>query len=213
MAVAFPIKRIQGEELEVWADIFRDGHDTIAAAIRIQQFGETGWTLVPMQFFDNDRWVGRVVWIGSAWRGSRSNPGPIISRRGRTDVTKKRQGGPDAGPSICAKARSRSAPPWIVRRRRFAPCWRRAGRAGRGRRRRGAGRSAAVAPLANVMALVPDKSDRVLYEPMLGVMVDREAARFSAWYEMFPRSQARCRDKAPASPIARSGCRRSGISV
>jgi len=29
----YPVKRVAGEPIEVWADIFRDGHDVIAAAL------------------------------------------------------------------------------------------------------------------------------------------------------------------------------------
>ena len=36
----YPVKRIQGEPIEVWADIFRDGHDVIAAALVWRRDGE-----------------------------------------------------------------------------------------------------------------------------------------------------------------------------
>jgi len=29
----FPVKRIVGERVDVWADIYRDGHDVVAAAL------------------------------------------------------------------------------------------------------------------------------------------------------------------------------------
>ena len=29
----FPVKRIVGERVEVWADIYRDGHDVVSAAL------------------------------------------------------------------------------------------------------------------------------------------------------------------------------------
>jgi len=38
------------------------------------------------------------------------------------------------------------------------------------------------------MAKYPDRRFATRYERELGVVVDREKARFSAWYEMFPRS-------------------------
>jgi starch synthase (maltosyl-transferring) len=39
------------------------------------------------------------------------------------------------------------------------------------------------------MDRVPDRGDIVFQDPVGWLTVDREAARFSAWYEMFPRSQ------------------------
>ena len=40
----FPVKRIVGERVEVWADIYRDGHDVVAAALvwRREQRPATG---------------------------------------------------------------------------------------------------------------------------------------------------------------------------
>src|SRR5204863_5531763 len=41
----------------------------------------------------------------------------------------------------------------------------------------------------DVMARCPMRSDAVRYRRELEVVVDRKAASFAAWYEMFPRSQ------------------------
>jgi starch synthase (maltosyl-transferring) len=42
--------------------------------------------------------------------------------------------------------------------------------------------------LLELMSAVPERQDPARFEPELRVDVDRERARFSAWYEMFPRS-------------------------
>src|SRR5262249_34697686 len=44
--------------------------------------------------------------------------------------------------------------------------------------------------LAHLMARYPDRRFATAYGKELGVTVDREKARYSAWYEMFPRSCA-----------------------
>src|SRR5687768_12235887 len=44
----FPIKRTEGEEVVVGADIFTDGHDTLGAALLHRRAGESEWTEVPM---------------------------------------------------------------------------------------------------------------------------------------------------------------------
>jgi starch synthase (maltosyl-transferring) len=54
----FPVKRVAGEAIEVWADIFRDGHAVIAAALLWRHEGEASWQASAMRYFDNDRWVG-----------------------------------------------------------------------------------------------------------------------------------------------------------
>ena len=57
----YPVKRIAGEPVEVWADIIGDGHDLISAAIRWQREGETNWHVAPMRLNENDRWHGSFV--------------------------------------------------------------------------------------------------------------------------------------------------------
>src|SRR5438874_6426104 len=52
------IKRILGEDLVVEADIFKDGHDVVAAVLKWRVVGKRAWRETPMSFVDNDRWRG-----------------------------------------------------------------------------------------------------------------------------------------------------------
>ena len=54
----FPVKRVVGEPIEVWADIYRDGHDVMAAALMWRLEQEREWRRTPMTHHGNDRWVG-----------------------------------------------------------------------------------------------------------------------------------------------------------
>src|SRR5213596_1380722 len=54
----YPIKRIVGEDLVVDADIFKDGHDVVAAILKWRVLGKRPWRETPMNFVDNDRWRG-----------------------------------------------------------------------------------------------------------------------------------------------------------
>src|SRR5437763_2043483 len=54
----YPIKRIVGEDLVVDADIFKDGHDVVAAILKWRVLGKRAWRETPMSFVDNDRWRG-----------------------------------------------------------------------------------------------------------------------------------------------------------
>src|SRR5215510_10399121 len=71
----FPVKRVVGEEVEVWADIFRDGHAVLAAELLWRREGADKWSRVPMALHQNDRWtasfaptvVGRYVYAIEAW--------------------------------------------------------------------------------------------------------------------------------------------------
>ena len=54
----YPIKRIIGEDLVVQADIFKDGHDVVAAVLKWRVVGKREWRETQMSFVDNDRWRG-----------------------------------------------------------------------------------------------------------------------------------------------------------
>jgi starch synthase (maltosyl-transferring) len=53
----YAIKRAVGDPVEVWATIFRDGHEQLRAAVRYRSPGARGWQEAPMRQVDNDRWT------------------------------------------------------------------------------------------------------------------------------------------------------------
>src|SRR6202047_3879962 len=57
----FPVKRIVGERVEVWADIYRDGHDVVNAALLWRLERDREWRRASMTHHGNDRWVGSFV--------------------------------------------------------------------------------------------------------------------------------------------------------
>src|SRR6267143_4682938 len=57
----FAVKRIVGEPLEVWADIYRDGHDVVAASLVWRREQDRHWRREPMSHDGNDRWRGSFV--------------------------------------------------------------------------------------------------------------------------------------------------------
>jgi starch synthase (maltosyl-transferring) len=54
----YAVKRTVGDAVEVSADIFRDGHETLGAALRFKPVGPSRWREVPMEPLGNDRWRG-----------------------------------------------------------------------------------------------------------------------------------------------------------
>ena len=57
----YAVKRLVGDELRVGADIFKDGHDTLAARALVWAPGERRPTSVPLTYvFDDDRWYGTI---------------------------------------------------------------------------------------------------------------------------------------------------------
>ena len=93
----YPAKRIVGDTVEVWADLFRDGHDKLRAVLRYA-FEDEVWQEAPFAFHDNDRWVarfrpdrvGRWRYTIEAW--------PDRFESWREDLVKKREAGQAVGP-------------------------------------------------------------------------------------------------------------------
>src|SRR3954469_16169914 len=54
----YPVKRVSGEDLVVEADVFKDGHDFVAAVLKWRPLGEQVWNETPMHLVENDRWRG-----------------------------------------------------------------------------------------------------------------------------------------------------------
>ena len=54
----YPVKRTVGDRVDVRARIFRDGHETLGAAIRWKRRGATKWADSPLQPVGNDWWEG-----------------------------------------------------------------------------------------------------------------------------------------------------------
>src|SRR5688572_16619539 len=73
------VKRIAGEDVTVFADIYKEGHDVLAAVVRYKQLSPAAdasdWREVPMKPTVNDRWeatfqvpkIGRYVFTVEAW--------------------------------------------------------------------------------------------------------------------------------------------------
>ena len=193
----FAVKRVVGEPLTVSADIFCDGHDKIDAALIYgpAEVDPSQWSEAKFTFVENDRWQATI---------SFGQPGPyrysIIAWRDlyatwRDEATKKR----DAGKLTDLE---------IIEARELVA---KAGESGRGSKVD----QKALARLAEKLEKLGEKGDqekqyallqseemvRLLqsaghrthlsrYSGQVPVWVDRERAAFSAWYELFPRSQS-----------------------
>jgi starch synthase (maltosyl-transferring) len=55
----YAVKRTVGDAVEVTARIFRDGHETLGAAVRYKAPGAARWDEAPLEPLGNDEWAGR----------------------------------------------------------------------------------------------------------------------------------------------------------
>ncbi|HSK39243.1 MAG TPA: alpha-1,4-glucan--maltose-1-phosphate maltosyltransferase, partial [Arenibaculum sp.] len=186
----FAVKREVGDLLEVWADVFADGHEKINACLKYRHVADPQWQEVPMHFHDNDRWVGRIpltrvgrhIYTIEAWRD--------LFEHWRSDFLKKQA----AGQAVSLE---------LIEGRGLVEKSVRCVQDEEG----GAILRTFLDHLGTIKdedalaaALVSDDlhlamtryGERVNPSRCreLEVVVDRTAARFASWYELFPRSMS-----------------------
>ncbi len=54
----YAVKRLVGDPVHVAADVFKDGHDIVAASVKWRMAGTRRWSEVPMKPGENDVWHG-----------------------------------------------------------------------------------------------------------------------------------------------------------
>ena len=190
------VKRIAGEPLRVEADIFKEGHDLLAAVVWWRQVAPSAdagpWRAVPMRPLGNDRWTaevtlgppGRVVFTVEAW------PDPY--RSWVSELERKVAVGRDVRSELLEGAALLRA------------CAARADAARASHDAQLLDETAAALAGPPVDAIARATETRVVDaaarhpDRTLGrrdplerpVLVERERARCGAWYELFPRSAA-----------------------
>ena len=185
----YPIKRIVGEDLVVEADIFRDGHDVVAAILKWRVLGKRAWRETPMNFIDNDRWRGVCTlydediheYTVEAWTDAfRSWQGEFAKKfeAGISDLRSEALEGAALVEAAARRARDRAD------RKRLLEFSQQISTGANSEIRA----IAQSGELAVLMATYPDRAAATQYDPPLRVVVDRPIALIAAWYEFFPRS-------------------------
>lgn len=197
------VKRVVGDTLRVTADIFADGHDLLDAALLVRAEDEAGWSETPMRHVDNDRWSGSLPltrnvahrYTIEAWRDAIGSWEAVVAKKLAAGVPVSVEVA--EGRLLVAAAAERAA---TTRAGRSDAATLRAALARSGRARSDLMRVAALSG-PDVVATArrhPDRVSATRYDQELSLIVDRERGRFSAWYELFPRSQG----QDPGHPTA-----------
>ena len=184
----FPIKRIAGDPVTVDAAIVADGHELVSAVVLHRRAEDEAWTELPMEPLGDDRFQaefrvgepGRHLYTVVAWVDRFRSWARDLGKRldahqdvgvelligvALIEAAAERASGADHDSLAAAAAMLRSGGPALAR--------------------------AALDPgLAALMVRHGDRPFATRHHPDLEIVVDRERARFSAWYELFPRSAA-----------------------
>jgi starch synthase (maltosyl-transferring) len=185
----YPIKREVGDTIRVEADIFKEGHDKLAAVVRYRAKGDASWSEEPMAFVDNDRWagtfevshLGRYEYTVEAWTDQYGSW--LDGARKKLEAGEPIASELLEGLRIVTAAAAR-APSGA--RKKIDAIARRWQSAVEDREKL----EVASEPVTlELMLAYPDRSLSSSYDRVFEVVVDPVIARYGSWYEMFPRSQ------------------------
>ncbi len=186
----FPVKRIVGDLVTVEADIFADGHDALSAVLLYRREEESAWYETAMEQMGNDRWhasftvkqLGKYLYNITAWVDR--------FKSARSDLVKRFDAGEkDVSISleiICqlldaARLQSKS------RDSKAIAAWLHLLRSQEIKLKDKLDLLLSE-EVSNLMQIYSDRRFAATYPMDLVVTVDPHKARFSSWYEMFPRS-------------------------
>lgn len=190
----FPIKRIVGERVVAEVDAFADGHDVLRCLLRYRNENDAAWSEIDMQALGNDRWRGEftvsdigcyrytvTAWVDPflSWRHDfvrRTDPDDIaiallVGAELIAAAAKSAKG--DDAARLTALHDALSGENAITKKSGIA----------------------LPDELGPLMARYPDRRFASEFGRELMVVVDRMRAKFSTWYEMFPRSAAQEEDR------------------
>jgi starch synthase (maltosyl-transferring) len=191
----YPAKRTVGELVEVSCDVFRDGHDLLRAVIRAQPPDGDDWIEAELRPVDAHhkgvRWEGSFVadrmgtwtWTVQAWTDVFATWRDELRRKlegGQHDLAGELSEGVVLLEAVAARAQEKGDKAIIEHALAIladpdVP--------------EAAKHDAALGP--ELLAAVERNAERhgaTTLEPALQLEVERERARFGAWYELFPRS-------------------------
>lgn len=192
----YPIKRVVGEDVVVEADIFKSGHDIVAAVLKWRVVGCPDWHETAMKLVENDRWRGvfsvyenaTYEYTVEAWTDAFAGWQHEFTAKfeaGLAELTSEKLEGAALLSAAARRARGADG----KRLRSLAEQMRSGTDAD-------VNRLAQAGELEVLMKTYAPRSGATQYVPPPQVTVDRPAARTAAWYEFFPRSAEGRADRA-----------------
>ncbi|MEP6956310.1 MAG: alpha-1,4-glucan--maltose-1-phosphate maltosyltransferase, partial [Chthoniobacterales bacterium] len=185
----YPIKRVVGEDLVVEADVFKDGHDIVAATLKWRVAGVPRWHETSMVPVTNDRWRGicslyentTYEYTVEAWTDTFRGWRHEFAAKFEAGIRDLKSETLEGAALLDEAAQRAGSSPDGARLHELA-------------RILGTSDNATINEIAHsgelevLMSSHPDRTSATQYMPPPRVIVDRVKARTAAWYEFFPRS-------------------------
>ncbi|WP_306642556.1 alpha-1,4-glucan--maltose-1-phosphate maltosyltransferase [Sanyastnella coralliicola] len=184
----YAIKRVVGETVTVWADVFADGHDIVRAAIQYKHQSERKWREVPARLDNADRWTGTFTVEKQGWYSYRVAGWADSALYWQYGITKKADAGVDVTVELMEgiefmsflQKKTKGEEKAFVQecKKAFSD-------------KENIDHAISLAKSERLTALFeayPNRPFVAYNEGELRIYVDREKAAFSTWYEFFPRS-------------------------
>lgn len=189
----YAIKRTVGEYVVVEADIFGDGHDQLSAVLCFREAGSDTWQELFMEPVGNDRWRGQfqLNQLGQAYYTIRAWVDHF--KTWQQDLHKRVEAGQDVsvelliGAELIERAAQLHSGDIQDKLRNYAQSLRQGGVDPDPAHRDPAIETALSANLGDLMQVYGERPFTSTY-PERRIWVDPVKARFSTWYELFPRS-------------------------
>ena len=187
----FAAKRVCGERVIVEADIFADGHEMISGMLLFRREAEKKWHETALKLVVNDRWradfrvdeIGRYRYTLAAWIDRFQSWRRDLQKRAEVDEHSELD--ILTGALIIEQAARRASASDKKKLLEAIELLRDEDTSLSTKLT-----TALSDDLLELVQRYPDRGGDTRYGKELAVVVDREKARFSAWYEMFPRSSA-----------------------
>jgi starch synthase (maltosyl-transferring) len=184
----FPAKRTVGDTVEVEADIFTDGHDSVRAVLLFRYETADEWQETPLAALVNDRWrgsfpvreLGRYRYTIHAWVDHWETWLRDLRKRieAKSDSPIDYQIGAELVEQAAGRAQNQDRE--ALKKQSILL---------RSEHNNEARQAAALhRDLNELMQRYPDRTFATELKRELVIVVDPVYARFSSWYELFPRS-------------------------
>jgi starch synthase (maltosyl-transferring) len=212
----FPVKRIVGDVVWIGADIFKEGHDQLIARVLFEGPGDAKWSSAPLSYHpDTDRWfapitvdrIGRWTYTVEAWTD--------LFSTWRDALKKKVDAKQDVQLELLEGARLARTAARGVKDAPVRAALTQTARVLEDRRQMSVEQRVSRALDPELAAMMRDHfkpTELTRFGRDLTIIVDRERARYSTWYEMFPRSAGARRTESHHERAANSHHERAANS-